>query len=262
MKKWYIVSCLSLLFLFIGIIYYKLFSVRYSLQGKKVIFSNKIADTTVNNSPESKNNKTLIYNRDSISKNNLPKQIVIKDVPFIVQAPFSNWQVHHESCEEASALIVHNYLSGYKDLDMKLIDLTIRDMKEFQIKRYGEEKDLYNEDFVELIKQYFKYKNVKAYTNATLLDLKTKLSQGIPVIVQVNAGMLSNPNMRHNGYHVLVAIGYDDDKQNIITNDPGTIHGKMYSYSYSRFESAMVKGGSVIIAIEDNIDNRNILSKI
>ncbi len=267
-----------IIFLLIGVIvssryldfshfqYYKTTGVA-NLFGKRLLLTanpdilknNSLSKKAKNNS----NNIPLITSQIPISAINKPpvfdtmqiklkNTILLENIPFVVQAPFANWRIHHESCEEASVLMIHNYLTGYKEIDMKVIDLTLRKMKEFQIERNGEEKDLHKEELVNFIKDFFNYKKVNLYYNSTIKNIKEKLAHGTPVIIPVKAKILSNPYYREADYHVLVVIGYDDNTQKIITNDPGTIRGQRYTYPYSVFESAMIKAGGNIITIEDS----------
>ena len=64
--------------------------------------------------------------------------------------------------------------------------------------------------------------------------IKEELSKDNIFIIPVAGRELDNPYFRIPGpfYHVLVIIGYDDNKKEFITHDPGTRRGEEFHYSY------------------------------
>ena len=73
----------------------------------------------------------------------------------------------------------------------------------------------------------------------TVADLKAYIDAGRPVIVPAAGRELGNPFFSGEGpiYHMLVVRGYTEDT--FITNDPGTRHGKNYSYNIDTFMEAI-----------------------
>jgi len=47
-----------------------------------------------------------------------PAAGAILEVPYTVQAPFGNWKVHEESCEEVALLMYREFLLGDKRTDI------------------------------------------------------------------------------------------------------------------------------------------------
>lgn len=67
------------------------------------------------------------------------------------------------------------------------------------------------------------------YSNLSINDIKYKVQQDIPIIA------LQDRSLNNTSDHARVIIGYDDKKQEIITNDPDKIFGEDYKISYSDF---------------------------
>jgi hypothetical protein len=61
------------------------------------------------------------------------------------------------------------------------------------------------------------------------------------VIVPVHGQSLNNPHFRGDGppYHVIVISGYDDQAQEFIVQEIGTMYGEDYRYKYSIVMNAM-----------------------
>ncbi|MCR4311668.1 MAG: C39 family peptidase, partial [Candidatus Uhrbacteria bacterium] len=75
--------------------------------------------------------------------------------------------------------------------------------------------------------------------NPTVAELKALIDAGKPVIIPAAGRELGNPFFSGEGpvYHMLVLRGYTEDT--FITNDPGTRHGKNYSYDINVFMDAI-----------------------
>jgi hypothetical protein len=152
-------------------------------------------------------------------------------VPFLLQAPNQNWDMpYQEACEEASLLMVQNFLGGRTTdfapaegdkLLLNLIsyetnagdppDVTLRRIGEIAQARYGLHPVL--------------------KTVSSMEPVKNAIANGYPVILPASGKALKNPNFHNGGppYHMLVAKGYLSDGR-ILTNDPGTRKGKNFVY--------------------------------
>lgn len=194
-----------------------------------------------------------------------PKEepVVIKEeanleAPFTVQAPFANWKLHRESCEEAAALMYDYFLKGQKITEdkaaIKAVDKELRKMKDWQVKNYGSEPDLSIADFAKFVKSYFGY-NSKVIKEVTKDDIKREISKGNPVIIPATTASLKNPFYPEgsNVYHYLLIKGYKPE--GVITNDPGTKRGESYFYSWDTIfktleaQKKFVKQGNTAIVI-------------
>lgn len=154
-------------------------------------------------------------------------------VPYTVQAPLVNWNVHEESCEEAAALMYHWFLAGQKVdiIPVQTADAEMRTMKAWQIKNYGREPDLNLSQLGEFMKGYYGY-HYKVTNNITADTIKREIAAGNPVLVPVITHALGNPHYGRNpSYHILVIKGYDAN--GIITNDAGVKEGRNYYYIWA-----------------------------
>lgn len=175
------------------------------------------------------------------------KPVVIKDsallpVPYTLQGPLNNLNIHEESCEEAAALMYHYFLEGQLTFNgstvitPQLANDEMLKMKAWQVKNYGREPDLSIEKLGQFMQQYYGYK-YQTFKNVTKDDIKREISAGHPVMVPVMTHSLKNPNYGPvSVYHILVIKGYN--AQNVIVNDAG-IRGESIQYSWDIVFSAI-----------------------
>ncbi|KKR18312.1 MAG: hypothetical protein UU65_C0002G0253 [candidate division CPR2 bacterium GW2011_GWC1_41_48] len=171
------------------------------------------------------------------------KESVTLTAPYTVQAPFANWAVHEESCEEAALLMYHYFLEGQTDFNGSSVieqhgaanDMLA--MKNWQVKNYGREPDLTIEAWSKFAQEYYGYKP-QTFKNITKEDIKKEIAAGHPVVVPVITHALENPHYgRQPSYHVLIIKGYKPE--GIITNDPGVKEGENYFYTWDILFSAI-----------------------
>ncbi|MDD5693411.1 MAG: C39 family peptidase [Patescibacteria group bacterium] len=167
----------------------------------------------------------------------IPPKPVIKSeallmVPYTVQAPFANWNIHEESCEEAALLMIHYYLSG-NQIDIippSTANQELIEMVSWEKTNYGREKDLSIYEVGKLAADYYGYK-YQVTEDITADNVKQAISEGNPVMVPVITHALRNPHYGPNpSYHILVIKGYNP--AGIITNDAGVKEGKDYFYTW------------------------------
>lgn len=154
-------------------------------------------------------------------------------VPYTVQAPLVNWNVHEESCEEAAALMYHYFLASSKlnIIPTQTADSEMRAMKNWQVKNYGREPDLNLTQLGEFMKGYYGYR-FRVTNSITADTIKKEIAAGNPVLVPVITHALGNPHYGRNpSYHILVIKGYDAN--GVITNDAGVKEGRNYYYAWA-----------------------------
>jgi hypothetical protein len=172
----------------------------------------------------------------------IPNKMVI-DVPFMSQAPLGNWdQIHEESCEEASLIMLKYYLDG-KKLTPDVAEKEIQKMVDFEKKNYGDYRDTTAVENVDLFNAFYGLPQnglrLKVIYDFSAADIKEYLAKGHPIIISAAGRKLGNPNFTPPGplYHNLVVVGYDGGT--IITNDPGTKRGSGYRYDINTFFNAI-----------------------
>jgi len=173
----------------------------------------------------------------------ISEQSILLDVPFTPQAPFGRWSDprQQDGCEEATVLMVLRFLEK-KELDYFQSEREIIAASEFQRSRYGEFRDSSAFDTVErIVKEYYEYDDVVLRYDIGADEIKEMLRMGNPVIVPVNGQLLGNPHFTLPGpiQHMLVIRGYDLEKNEFITNDPGTLFGEGFRYSEAVLMNAL-----------------------
>ena len=160
-------------------------------------------------------------------------------VPFIVQAPFADWdEPYKEACEEAVLIIAKAWLNN-QELTKEQADKQILDSVKWQEENWGGHYDLNASETVRLANQHFGIEKIYVTNVDSIDNVKYELSKGNLVIVPMAGQLLENPNYQDPGppYHMLVAKGYN--KKGIITNDPGTKRGADFIYSDDIFFNAI-----------------------
>ncbi|MDD4901744.1 MAG: C39 family peptidase [Patescibacteria group bacterium] len=161
-------------------------------------------------------------------------------VPYIREVPAGTsggpWK---NACEEACFAMLEKYYTGKKVMNLA-------EGKAFMIMLFNKQNVLYgsnvNSDMAQskyLINTYTVY-NAKIVENPTIAQIKSEIDAGRPVITPHYGFALHNPNIPFlrtgTSYHMTVITGYDDAKQQFITNDPGdTVDGQSYRYGYDLF---------------------------
>lgn len=180
----------------------------------------------------------------------LPEEINLA-VPFVSQAPFRNWdEVHNETCEEASVLMVNGFykkeIYTRQEMEDNLLSLV-----EWQKEKFGFFEDTNVEETVQMMREFFGFTEAKVIYDITVEDIKKELAAGRPVIIPAAGKLLPNPYFRNGGpvYHMLVLKGYTKDGK-FISNDPGTnTLGENFTYEFGALYDAIhdwVKDGDIL----------------
>ncbi len=154
------------------------------------------------------------------------------DVPFMVQAPFANWDaLHQETCEEASLMMVRYFRLKQSFGSLQSIDDELKSLVAWQTGK-GYEYDVTVKELSRIARDYYSMSSGRIISNPTLNEIKKELADGRPVIIPAAGRLLNNPNFTAGGppYHMLVIRGYDAN--GFITNDPGTRRGEKFRYTF------------------------------
>lgn len=152
-------------------------------------------------------------------------------VPFVSQAPFGDWGMpYQEACEEASVIMAAFFFEN-KMLTSQIMDDELKKLVAWEMETFGYYQDTTVREIARILREYFGLQNIEVRYEFTIEDIKRAVAQGYPVIVPAAGRLLPNPYFRQPGpvYHNLVIKGYTQTR--IITNDPGTRHGKDFLYT-------------------------------
>ncbi len=160
-------------------------------------------------------------------------------VPFTPQSPDGIWvQPWQDLCEEASLLMVDQYYRHGK-LDNKRAKELLIHIFNLKNKYYGKSLDESTEKIADIANKFLAWE-ATVIENPTMTQIKEQIDLNRPVIIPVSGKDLLNPHFRQGGprYHVLVISGYDDEKQEFITQEPGTNLGLDFRYTYDTIMGA------------------------
>lgn len=178
----------------------------------------------------------------------LPKQ-VIHEVPFTSQAPGGKWDdpVLADGCEEAVVLMVASAL-GVVDssLDADFVIGEIYKISSWEVSVLGSCVDAGVYDTARILSSYCSIKkplfiDLNIYDNSDIDGMRESIADGNILIVPINGQLLNHPYYTPPGplVHMVLVIGYDDNANEFIINDPGTSRGEKMRFSYNVFFNAM-----------------------
>jgi hypothetical protein len=161
------------------------------------------------------------------------------DVPFTAQAPFGVWdELHGETCEEASLLMVKYFISKESFPDASGVDSLLVSFVQWQ-EQNGYKVDITVKELLEAAERHYGFTGGRLIENPTIEDIQKEIAAGRPVIVPAAGQALGNPYFTPPGpkYHMFVVKGYENGQ--FITNDPGTRRGKDFRYDYDTLMEAI-----------------------
>ncbi|MBI5621579.1 C39 family peptidase [Candidatus Falkowbacteria bacterium] len=155
-----------------------------------------------------------------------------QDMAFARQAPFGAWDVafYQDGCEEASLVMAQKFFAGLA-LDEKIMKEELDTVAPWELERFGQNLSVDTEAVAAMAREYFNM-DAEVSSDVTVERIKQELVAGNLVILPLTGQEIDNPNFTGVGplYHMLVVKGYDRDQ--FITNDPGTRLGEDYKYPY------------------------------
>jgi hypothetical protein len=166
----------------------------------------------------------------------LPTSIFAKNlpVPFITQAPYGNWsQPWQDACEETSVAIVNAYYENNNLNNKATAKKAIEGVLNIKERFYGKSHSEKITQVAELINKFLPWEST-LIENPTLEQVKEQLDKNQPILLPAYGKALHNPYFKNGGpdYHLLVISGYDNEKQEFITQEPGTRYGLDFRYKY------------------------------
>ncbi|KKU26130.1 MAG: hypothetical protein UX39_C0012G0007 [Candidatus Magasanikbacteria bacterium GW2011_GWA2_46_17] len=165
-------------------------------------------------------------------------QPTILSVPFTSEAPDGRWTAPwNNACEEASIVMAEQYYLGKSALSKQKAKSEMFRYVAIENRIFGYNANTDAGEMEKLINEYSTSFNAKVTDNPTIEQIKDELRAGRPVISLHYGYELHNPLIpfRRGGtyYHVMVIIGFDEEKKEFIVNDDGNERsGAKYRYSY------------------------------
>lgn len=174
---------------------------------------------------------------------NKKRKVIKYNVPFTPQAPTANWgdPRQQQGCEEASALMAIKWARGENISSLSQAEQDIIDITNFAQKNYGEHRDLSAFDTTRLIKDYFQYEDISLEYDISIEDIISELRKGRLIVLHVNGRVLDNPYYTPPGpkEHVIVVTGFNENKEEFITHDPGTKRGENFRYKFDTIKRSL-----------------------
>lgn len=170
-------------------------------------------------------------------------------VPFVVQAPFAEWDaLHEDACEEASVIMLYAYLNDETYISAEDAEERIRAIVNYEMETLGYFESTTAEQTAGIMRDFYGMQNISAQELGSIDELKRQIAKGYPVVVPASGKSLKNPFFTNGGpdYHMLVVKGYTATY--FITNDPGTKRGADFMYTYNTLWNAIHdwNGGNVL----------------
>lgn len=199
-------------------------------------------NNTINRNQTTQTNETKEEEIKVATPINDRSEMIVQDVPFTAQAPTRNWDDERqaEGCEEASALMAMMWINNYT-LSKSKAEKEIIKIADFETLEYGNHIHSSAEDTAQrILEGYFKYDKHKIIEDFTKEDLIDQLYENKIIIIPTDGIALANPYFTSPPeHHMLVIIGYDPNKKEFITNDPGTRKGEKYRYDENHLFDAI-----------------------
>jgi hypothetical protein len=131
--------------------------------------------------------------------------------------------------------MIEQYYLGKKIITKKEAKNLMTPLFAWEDKQFGSNKDSNSERTLRIINEYSSF-TATAKMHPSLNDIKQELNLNHPVISLHYGFDLNNPllHFRATGssYHMMVIVGYDDEKQEFLVNDSGHQGGLDSRYSY------------------------------
>lgn len=160
--------------------------------------------------------------------------LILQDIPFTSQAPFSEWWniIFQEGCEEAATIMAIAWATDKPailadDANTQILSIADYEQKEFWTHMHA---SIY--DIATTMSDYLWFYDHRVVENISKTELIQLLRDWHIVMVPTSGRALKNsyytpPGPRN---HIVLIIGYDSINSEFITNDSGTKNGASYRY--------------------------------
>ncbi len=167
--------------------------------------------------------------------NNRP-ETVMHNVPFTRQAPLGEWNDprQKDGCEEASIVMALSWVRGSDSIHPEEARRDIINMSEYERVMHGFFQDTSIQDTAQLMKDYYNYPHVRVQENISSENIKEVIAAGNLAIIPLNTQLVKSTLYKKGPTrHTIIAVGYDDQKDEVNLHDPFYANGR-----YLRIKSA------------------------
>lgn len=145
---------------------------------------------------------------------------LVLPVPYLSQAPQGRWVAPwDEACEETSALMIDYFYQNKRTIPTSVAVSAIESMVAWENQQFKKNTDTNAEETAAIIDAHMSFATT-IVRNPSIDAIKSELQAGRPVIALLNMDLLYREPPQHDPYHVVVLIGFDDEKQEFILHDP------------------------------------------
>lgn len=169
--------------------------------------------------------------------------LILQDVPFTSQAPFSEWWniIYQEGCEDAATIMAIAWATGKTGILPTDANTQILAIADFEQKEFWTHMHASIHDITTTMSNHLWFYSHTIVENVSKAELIEYLRDWHIVMVPTSGRALKNtyytpPGPRN---HIILIIGYDPAKSEFITNDSGTKNGASYRYNEDLLFSAI-----------------------
>ena len=184
------------------------------------------------------NSRPVSAATDASSTTSKATQAIVElSVPFTSEIPNGAWVgPWKNACEEAAMTMVDQFYSGKNEMSKTMAIQLMTPLINVENKVLGYNANTDAEEIAKIMNNYTSA-GAKVVDNPTLTQIKNELDNKRPVITLHYGFGLHNPVIPFlpsgSSYHTMVLIGYNDNTQEFIVNDPGNEKGGLdYHYKY------------------------------
>jgi len=174
------------------------------------------------------------------------ESVVKINIPFTPQIPDGKWVAPYRmACEEASMVMVDEYYAGKTNTFIEKTEAKqlMQPYFIFQNALYGSNKDSNAIRTSEIIKNAAHHYNARVVEHPTIEDIQAALDAGHPVISFHHGYSLKNKYIKFANsaasFHVIVLVGYDENKKIFYAHEPAMMKGDYYAYPFEVIMNSM-----------------------
>lgn len=165
----------------------------------------------------------------------------VYQVPFTSQAPYGTWgSPWSKYAEEACMYMAMLWVNGEDVPDFRQVAIDLYEIGEWEIAHLDSSDVTTAMQNRQTLMEYYGHNETYLTDNVDANSLIDALHSGSVVMLNVNGRVLDNLNYGGEGpeNHSILLVGYDEDKEVFIANDPGTRYGEQVEYTYEKILAA------------------------